>query len=62
MQAIPDGVLLLYSNNKGAYTARSYSTTAREFLSDPVLQPNDVAFVPLAPLQTSPFQVDTRLE
>ena len=62
MQAVPDGVLLLYTANTRPYVTRVYSTTARDFLADPVLQPNDVAFVPLAPLQNSPFQVDTTLE
>jgi hypothetical protein len=62
MQAIPDGVLLLYTANTRPYATRVYSTTARDFEPDPVLQPNDVAFKPMAPLQTSPFQVDTTLE
>ena len=62
MQAVPDGVLLLYSNNKGAYTARSYSTTVREFLADPVLQPKPVAFKPEAPLLDTAFQVDKSIK
>ena len=58
MQAIPEGLLLLYTANTRPYTARSYSTTQREFQVDPLLQPNDVAFVPLAPLLVPQFQVD----
>ena len=59
---MPPGVLLLYSKNTYTYTARSYSTTAREFLPDPVLQPNDRQFTEMAPLLKAPFQVDTSLE
>ena len=58
MHEVPSGVLLLYTANKGQYTARSHSTTQREFQPDPILQPNDVAFVPLAPLLIAKFQVD----
>ena len=58
MQAIPEGVLLLYTANKGVYTMRSRSTTVREFQVDPLLQPKPVAFVPLAPLLVPQFQVD----
>ena len=58
MRDIPEGVLLLYSNSLCAYTARSYSTTAREFVPDPLLHPKDRVFTPLAPLLNSDFQVD----
>jgi hypothetical protein len=58
MSTVPPGVLLLYTANKSAYTARSYSTTQREFLPDPVLQPKPVAFQPEAPLLYTAFQVD----
>jgi hypothetical protein len=61
MSTVPPGVLLLYTANKSAYTARSYSTTQREFLADPVLQPKAVAFQPEAPLLVSKFQVDKSL-
>ena len=62
MHEVPSGVLLLYTANKGVYTARSYSTTQREFLADPLLQPNDVAFQPLAPLLDCEFQVDKTIK
>jgi hypothetical protein len=58
MQAIPEGVLLLYTANSRPYTIRLYSTTVREFLPDPLLQPKPVQFQPLAPLLNSQFQVD----
>ena len=58
MQAIPAVVQLLYTANTRPYTIESYSTTQREFQVDPLLQPNDVAFKPLAPLLYCEFQVD----
>jgi len=58
MRDIPEGVQLLYVMNKGVYTIRSYSTTAREFAADPVLHPKDRVFQPMAPLLNSLFQVD----
>ena len=58
MREVPQGVLLLYTANKSAYTIGSYSTTAREFTPDPVLNPKPVVFQPLAPLLNRPFQVD----
>ena len=58
MSTVPEGVLLLYTANHTPYTARSYSTTVREFLADPILQPKPVAFKPLAPLLDTAFQVD----
>ena len=58
MQAIPEGLLLLYTRNPRPYTIRSYSTTQREFLPDPLLHPKPVAFQPMAPLLIAPFQVD----
>ena len=58
MRDIPQGVQLLYVMNKGAYTIRSYSTTAREFAADPLLHPKDRVFQPMAPLLNSLFQVD----
>ena len=61
MQAIPEGVLLLYTANTRPYAIRSYSTTQREFLADPLLAPKAVAFKPLAPLLNSEFQVDKSL-
>ena len=61
MQAIPSSVLVLYTANTRPYTIRSYSTTQREFLADPLLAPKAVAFQPLAPLLNSEFQVDKSL-
>ena len=58
MQAIPEGVQLLYTRNPRPYAIRLYSTTVREFLVDPLLHPKPVAFEPLAPLLIAPFQVD----
>ena len=58
MQAIPEGVQLLYTANTRPYTTRSYSTTQREFLPNPLLHPKPVAFKPLAPLLDTKFQVD----
>ena len=43
------------------YTIESYSTTQREFLPDPLLQPKPVAFKPMAPLLYTAFQVDKSL-
>ena len=61
MQAIPSSVLLLYTANTRPYAIRSRSTTVREFLADPLLKPKAVAFVPLAPLLDTKFQVDKTL-
>ena len=61
MQAIPSSVLVLYTANTRPYTIRSYSTTQREFLADPLLKPKAVAFQPMAPLLVSQFQVDKSL-
>ena len=61
MQAIPEGVLLLYTANPRPYTARSYSTTVRDFEPDPLFNPKPVAFKPLAPLLYTEFQVDKSL-
>jgi hypothetical protein len=61
MSDIPQGVLLLYTANKGVYSQPLYSTTIREFLIDPVLHPKPVAFKPLAPLLDTAFQVDKSL-
>jgi hypothetical protein len=61
MSTIPEGVLLLYTANSRPYTMGSYSTTQREFLVDPLLQPKAVAFKPLAPLLDAKFQVDKSL-
>jgi len=61
MHEVPSGVLLLYTANKSAYTIGSYSTTARDFEPDPVLNPKPVAFQPMAPLLVSKFQVDKSL-
>jgi len=58
MHEVPSGVLLLYTANKSAYTIGSYSTTARDFEPDPVLNPKPVAFQPEAPLLIRQFQVD----
>lgn len=62
MSTVPEGVLLLYTANHTPYTARSYSTTVREFLPDPLLHPKPVAFKPLAPLLVPKFQVDKPIE
>ena len=61
MSTVPPGVLLLYTANHTPYTARSYSTTVREFLDDPLFNPKPVAFQPLAPLLYTEFQVDKTL-
>jgi hypothetical protein len=61
MQAIPPGVLLLYTANKSQYSIRLYSTTVREFLPDPLLQPKAPEFERLAPLLDREFQVDKTL-
>ena len=62
MSTVPSSVLVLYTANTRPYTIRLYSTTQREFLPDPLLQPNDVAFKPLAPLLDTEFQVDNSLK
>ena len=61
MSTVPEGVLVLYTANTRPYAIRSYSTTQREFLPDPVLQPKPVAFVPEAPLLYTAFQVDKNI-
>lgn len=59
---VPLGVLLLYAMSKGEYTIRSYSTTARTFVPDPVMN-GQPQFKPMAPLRDPPkFQVDKPLE
>ena len=62
MHEVPEGVLLLYTANSRPYTIESYSTTARKFLVDPVLQPKPVAFKPEAPLLDKQFQVDNDIK
>jgi hypothetical protein len=62
MPTIPPGVQLLYTHNLTPYTQRSYSNTAREFVADPLLQPETVAFEPHCEWLTPQFQVDTTLE
>ena len=62
MSTVPSSVLVLYTANTRPYTIRLYSTTQREFLPDPLLQPNDVAFKPEAPLLDTKFQVDNSLK
>ncbi len=62
MHDVPPGVLLLYTANKGVYTARVYSTTVREFVPDPLVSPKPRAFVALAPLLYTEFQVDKPIE
>ena len=59
MREVPQGVLLLYTMNTRPYTARSRSTTVREWSSDPVLNPKPAAFRAEAPLLDRQFQVDT---
>jgi len=61
MHDVSPAVLLLYTANTRPYTARVYSTTVRGFLADPLLKPKPVAFVPLAPLLDTKFQVDKTL-
>ena len=61
MRDIPQGVQLLYTANKSAYTIGSYSTTVREFASDPALNPKPQPFQPEAPLLVPQFQVDKTL-
>ena len=58
MQAIPEGVLLLYTNSSRAYTTRVYSTTSRQFVPDPLLHPKPPEFVPEAPLLMVDFVKD----
>ena len=58
MRDVPPGVLLLYTANKGVYTARVYSTTVREFVPDPLFTPKSSEFKALAPLLEAKFQVD----
>ena len=60
MQDVPPGVLLLYTANKSVYSIRSYSTTARTFVPDPLLQPKAPEFERLAPLLDREFQVDKK--
>ena len=62
MHDVSPAVLLLYTANTRPYTARVYSTTVREFLADPLLKPKAVAFLPLAPLLDTKFQVDNSLK
>ena len=62
MPDIPAVVKLLYTANTRSYTIESYSTTSREFLADPLLQPVPVAFKPHSEWLTPQFQVDTTLE
>jgi len=61
MRDIPQGVQLLYTMNNCVYTARSYSTTVREWSSDPLLNPKPAPFRPEAPLLMPQFQVDKTL-
>ena len=58
MTAIPDGVLLLYTHNQKPYTQRLYSTTAREFVVNPLLHDSNTVFTREAPLLDPVFQVD----
>ena len=61
MRDIPQGVLLLYTANKGVYTQRLYSSTAREFQPDPQLNRPKAGFTIMAPLLRTPFKVDKDL-
>jgi len=61
MPAIPAVVQLLYTANTRPYTIESYSTTVREFVADPLLQPVPVAFEPHSEWLTPQFQVDNTL-
>lgn len=61
MPAIPNGVLLLYTNNKEPYHQRLYSTTAREFVVNPLLHDSNTVFTREAPLLDPVFQVDYNL-
>ena len=61
MRDIPQGVLLLYTMNKGVYTQRLYSTTGREFQPDPQLNRPKAGFTTMAPLLRTPFKVDKDL-
>jgi hypothetical protein len=47
--------------NTSPYVQRLYSTTSREFQSDPLLEPKSVAFRAEAPLLDCEFQVDSTL-
>lgn len=62
MQHSPDGVLLLYSNNKDSYQQPLYSTTARLFVVDPLLHPAAAAFTREAPLLERLFHIDNRFK
>ena len=62
MQDIPEGVLLLYTNNKEPYHQRLYSTTTRLFVADPLLHRLDREFKPEAPLLGSLFHVDNTIK
>lgn len=62
MHDVPPGVLLLYTANHTPYTARVYSTTVREFVPDPLVSPKPRAFVALAPLLNTKFQVDKSIK
>jgi hypothetical protein len=56
---VPEGVLLLYTMNKGVYSQPVYSTTARAFT--PTYTHVPAQFVPETPLLVSHFKVDKTL-
>jgi hypothetical protein len=56
---IPQGVLLLYTMNKGSYSQRVYSTTARTFV--PIYTSTKPKFQPETPLLNAKFKVDKSL-
>ena len=61
MSDIPEGVLLLYTLNRLPYTITRYSTTARVFVPDTLINSKRV-FVPMAPLLKPKFQVDNTVK
>ena len=62
MQDIPEGVLLLYTGNRGPYRQRLFSTTTREFVPDPLLHPAATTFTREAPLLEPVFHVDNSIK
>jgi len=62
MQASSPMVVSLYTHNTRSYTIESYSTTARLFVADPLLQPVAVAFEPHKEWLTPRFQVDNLIK
>ena len=62
MPATPDWVLSLYTSNQKPYTQHLYSTTARQFVADPLLQTVAASFTREAPLLEPVFHVDNTIK